>query len=801
MEPHPKLPSPFISRRRSLIKTSAEIVSEARQSLRVPHTQRPFTPGDAQRLLFGGTSPRACHDNRPPSTFSLSSQHFNAPDSRPGSGTRLSPLDHKPKLPNLFSGEDPIKAVPRPPTVPMAEKRGLMGARGRLLRAGSLTLLPPVERNIHEKKSPKGHICEGHAEVCSSGPRKQGPRRTASESHIDPPGVDSGVGPATGRRTGDNTSADEEEAIWDSTVAPLLLQLEAAGAAEQSVEVMCSLCDSVHDSLAKGNMLGRKCKRRSSLLRTLFRFIDWDSAKLNLHVAKLCLALSVSGNNLLNICKLVFKISRSESNDRFFQDSSIIGAPPTPVLTLVIASSLAVNSLCPDSLLAVLLSEDVSASGDAVLYAVGTLKFISGNKAILQLLLDKKVLSVAQKLLRSLCQLQENHLTTAGHILVQLTVLLRNLADQPESRPLFVSHTILPELCQVLRRHSQDQDVCTNVSRIFSKLSSYTECRLSLAQTPGCFQLFLELLSKHLQKKDLVVRLLFTLGNLASKSDEARLQIFQCEGCVDTLLRLYDTYQQRANAPADQDVLVKLVCLVANMCIHPDVGPEFGSNGTCVQLLLETLELLSVQENKELLVIVAVTINNLSFYLQRSSVLQQRQLTVCRLMLKLMLSSDMDAVLEATRVYGNLTNEKAARDFIMQNKVHRFLVTLLDSKSPEVCYSASGVLINLALDPPSRASLSQEGAASKLVDCLKDFGAGDWQLSGRVCQALWNLAGCGRSMMLLQSEEKESLLDILSFFCDKQNTAGDEADSHLACWELDFLPVAHKLLQTLQPEQ
>lgn len=39
----------------------------------------------------------------------------------------------------------------------------------------------------------------------------------------------------------------------------------------------------------------------------------------------LFLQLAVSGNNLLNICKLVFQISRSESNDVLFQRSSIIG--------------------------------------------------------------------------------------------------------------------------------------------------------------------------------------------------------------------------------------------------------------------------------------------------------------------------------------------------------------------------------------------------------------------------------------------------------------------------------------------
>lgn len=37
-------------------------------------------------------------------------------------------------------------------------------------------------------------------------------------------------------------------------------------------------------------------------------------------------------------------------------------------------------------------------------------------------------------------------------------------------------------------------------------------------------------------------------------------------------------------------------------------------------------------------------------------------------MLKLVLSSSMDAMLEATRVYGNLSQSKDVRDFIMQKK-------------------------------------------------------------------------------------------------------------------------------------
>ncbi|KAM6906404.1 armadillo repeat-containing protein 2 [Lycodopsis pacificus] len=815
--------SPFIPRGNAVRKTSAEIVSEARRSLRVHSTQRPFTPRDGHRQLFGKSTVCADREGRPPSTFSLHAQNFDAPDSRPGSGTRLSPLDHKPKFPVHCDVEDPFKAFPKTPSAPLEVKKGVRGTRARLLRAGSLTTLSAVEghKDMKERLNPgpaqkqlsaKRLPSTDHTEV-RSGPHKPGLRRTASESRIKQPGVDSGVRlteSAAGRRTeqgnGVNTTSTEEDAeslVWSNTIALRLRQLERVAAAmpgssEGSVDRLCDLCDGLHGTLAEADMLGRRCKRRSGILRTLFRLVDLNSARLNLHIAELCLALCVSGNNLLNICKLIFQISRSESNDILFQNNSH---------TII------------DSFLGILKNEDVSSSGEALLYCVGTLKFLSGNSAVLRLLLDKNCVGVAQKLIQRLCTAEDTNFTIAGHILVQLTATLRNLADHPDSRPLFISFSILSELCVVLRHHRRDPDICTNISRIYSKLSSYSECRLALAQNPNCYQLFLELLNKHHQKQDLVVRLLFTLGNLTAKSDEARWQLFQCEGCMDTLLQLYDAYQRRDGSPhtqpqkgpqappakvqQDEDVLVKLVRVLANMCIHPAVGPALATHTACIQLLMETLELRCVQESEELLVNVAATINNLSFYQEESSVFRRSQLTVAKLMLKLVLCSSMDAMLEATCAYGNLSQSKDVRDFIMQNNVHQFVVTLLDSKSTEMCISACGVLTNLAQDPPNRASLSVEGALAKLVDCLRDFGPGDWQLVGQVCQALWNMIS-GGSEKLLDTQERESLLEILTTYLDEEEALKwieneDMRDFHRACWELEFLPVAHKLMKTLQP--
>lgn len=60
-------------------------------------------------------------------------------------------------------------------------------------------------------------------------------------------------------------------------------------------------------------------------LHVLVTNIQAINVKAMLRLFVFPLQLCVSGNNLLNICKLIFKISRSESNDIFFKNNSIIG--------------------------------------------------------------------------------------------------------------------------------------------------------------------------------------------------------------------------------------------------------------------------------------------------------------------------------------------------------------------------------------------------------------------------------------------------------------------------------------------
>ncbi|XP_016391471.1 armadillo repeat-containing protein 2-like isoform X2 [Sinocyclocheilus rhinocerous] len=793
-------------------QTSAEIVSEARRSLRTLATQRPFTPQEKHRQLFEESSSRA-HDGQPPSAFSLHARHFEAPDSRPGSGTRLSPLEHKPSLSVSLDEDGGVEeaTLPKPPAERGNTRIGSGGSRARLLRAASINRLPPMTPNTKnmslEARIGADQPGDGEKLHCADVTEHETKSSSETDLHIlikhriPQTDVSSERGSKPEVKLGHGDTGDDnmdESVFWNTKVFPVLQEFEsfAQGDAmsDEIVGELCNACNGLYNTLAERGMLGRQCKKRSAILRTLFRLIDVGSDRLNLTLAKLILALNVTGNNLLNICKLVFKISRKASNDTLFLNGCIL-----------------------DSLLSLLHCEDVWSKGEAVLYCVGSLKLLSGNAALSRLLLSKGFIGVLLQLSKRLMHGPstsanvtshksegEGQHIIAGHILVQVTAALRNIADQSESRLSFLSNKAFSTLCLILENHRSDIDICINVARIFSKLSTYTECCHALAETPHCCSLFLDLLGKYSRKQDLVVRLLFTLGNLTAKSPEARERVYEEEGVIDVLLDLFQVYQETPSppeqfrAPEREDVLVKLIRLLANLAIHPTVGTALAANTLCVQLLLEVLECRCVQESEELVVNAVATINNLSFYQGMSSVVRAQHTHISQLLLKLLLSSSMDAVLEATCVFGNLSQIKDVRHFIMQHKVEQYVVTLLDSKTPDVCFSACGVLINLSADPDNRAMLRAEGTVQKLIDCLCDFGPQDWHLATVVCQTLWNCSLDG------ELQHAEELLEILWLYTDRGALQWPSDDGvrqvQEACWELLFLPVAERLRQRFHIE-
>ncbi|KAM8792261.1 armadillo repeat-containing protein 2 [Rhynchonycteris naso] len=829
-------------------KTSAEIISEARNALRTVRTQRPLTPQENQRKLFGPASSRT-PENRPPSSFSLHASSFESSDSRPISGTRLSPLELRPKAPaSPTTEEDPCLSFPKLAVDP-AQIRRVSSARARLFRAASQgpllpnRTLPPTEQKktveskervkmgdtmvkisgIYSTKSKAvGHIKSHPLQLTYDGDfseikeqalfqgatplpshlrsgRDQGYRRLRASSFPNSSDLSRLETKAVSRADlrEEDTEVEVDDVFWNTRIVPILHKLEK----EENIKMICAACTQLHRALQEGNMLGTKFKRRSVLLKTLYKLVDVGSDPLSLKLAKIILELQVSKKNLLNVCKLIFKISRNEKNDSLIQNDSIL-----------------------ETLLEVLRSKDLQTNTEAFLYCLGAIKFISGNPGFLNEMINKGAVEILMNLIKQVYESTKKCSTclpNSGHLLVQMTATLRNLVDSTAARSKLLSMDAFPQLCTVMEQYVSDKDVCTNIARIFSKLTSYHDCCVALANYSRCYALFLNLINKYQKKQDLVVRIVFILGNLTSKSNQAREQFFKEKGSIPTLLSLFHTFyrldlhpegqvgggdeQLQAQAPQAQaeDVLIKLTRMLTNLAIHPGIGPAMAANPLVVGMLLAVLEYTSIDDCEELVINTTATINNLSYYQVKNSIIQDEKLHIAELLLKLLMSNNMDGILEAVRVFGNLSQDPDICDFIVQKNVHKFMIALLDRKHQDICFSACGVLLNLTVDKDKRVILKEEGSIKKLMDCLRDFGPTDWQLACLVCKTLWNFSENITNVSCFGTEDTNTLLVLLSSFLDEELALDDRFDQdlknyHKLQWETEFRPVAQQLLNRIQ---
>ncbi|KAG8123962.1 hypothetical protein E2320_019329 [Naja naja] len=799
-------------------KTSAEIINEARSTLRTLRTQRPFTPRDERRKLFGSTSSRT-PENRPPSAFSLHSSSFESVESRPVSCARLSPLDHKPKLLSSASNYEDYCVSPPLSPVDSEDIRKVSNARARLFKTVSCgNLLPDkvflpndckrlyyeeqfIPRSDHESFSQKLPAPFSLRDACLPLTYIDHHNKTFNrqESPLPYPDYTEMTKSATKSENNLETNEmeeeeEEEESYWKIKVLPILHILQI----ENNAERLCDACAILYQTLEEGNMLGKRFKRRNLLLKMLYKLVDVTSDPLGLKLAKIILGLKVSGKNLLNVCKLVFKISRSEKNDSLIENDQIL-----------------------DSLLEILRTEDLQTNTEAFLYCTGAIKFISGNASLINEMVNKGAIEILLQVMRMINEINEDNtrFSSSGHLLVQLTATLRNLVDLLQSRCKFLEYGAIPELCLTLEKRMSDKDVCINVARIFSKLSSFNDCCAALADCSRCYALFLALLNKYPTKQDLVIRIVFILGNLTAKNNRAREQFFEEQRSIDTLIALFKTYCENVpnhklwkdgeiknlRHPSEaEDILIKLIRVIANLSIHPNVGARLATNPHIVALLITVLECKSVEECEELVINAIATINNLSFYQVKNSVIQEKKLHIAELLLKMLMTSHMDGILEAIRVFGNLSQNHEICNFIIQRKVYKFMIALLDARHQDVCFSACGVLLNLTVDKSRRSILNEGGGIKKLIDCLRDFGPTDWQLAGLICKTLWNYSeNVTSNEPCFEEDDSNGLLVLLMTFLDEELALAYSFDSdlreyHKLYWETEFKPVAQKLLQRIQ---
>lgn len=606
-----------------------------------------------------------------------------------------------------------------------------------------------------------------------------------------------------------STAQIADSAFWDAVDAEV-----AALDPDGDPAALCVVVDRLATMLS-GLPAPPPARRATPVLRSLFRFLDLRDPLLLLKLVRVVLLLTTQGKTVTNACKLLFKLSRDERNDAHFRAERV-----------------------HELVLGVLRHGDLDTNLEGLVYACGTLKNLASDAKEQPALVAEGAVDVLAGLMRrvavfvpqpappadSSATAAPDQGTYIPHLLAQLTAALRNLASDAH-RADFVHAGVLEALRPLLARYGPDHlEVALNAARVLSKLTLHDGCREALCRDPEpVAPLLLGLIVRHRACVPLGVRLLFVLGNLTAADDGQREALATAAGPgFGTLLDLLEHYvaadgaasagsTTTATAPlagptgsenTAEEALVKLVRVLANLAIHPQLGPALAAQPR-LELLVSLLETKDVDRALELVLNLVGAVNNVSFYrdVAGGNCVLRHQDRVARALAPLVFHRSMDVVVEAARVFGNFSQDAAVRAILQQHRVDELLVVLLGHDNAEVVFTACGVLMNLMMEPASRAVLQAADGVAGLVDVMARHGGSDWQLAGMAAKTLWNysgglagLAGYATSADECFGADTDALAATLADLLDEGLV--DDADRDL--WEADFVPAAAALLHAVE---
>lgn len=436
----------------------------------------------------------------------------------------------------------------------------------------------------------------------------------------------------------------------------------------------------------------------------------------------------------LNVAKVLFKYSKNDCNDSDFLREGLV-AP----------------------LLGTLASEaPPCASYDLRVYIVGILKNISIDESNQKFLVQSGAIASLFRLMDS------DQLTGSlkeGQLLIQVTALLRNLSGSQYKQ--FLHEERLNALTRVMALFPANVELLTNLSRILAKLTPHGSVVDMFAKSDVHVRQITRTLAANGESPPLVLRLAFVLGNLTAKSDRLRVVFaFDCEGTslVPDLLQKYWQKERRlaklelekgqSTAPGlreIEEVLVKLVRLLANIAISGSAGATLAASSAAVNPLLDMLGAKRIGESEELVLNVVAGITNLLFYDVPSNLLfqEENKKLLCRLFRPLLLESyNTEALVETARALGNLSrHDEETRACIANLRLDEIMVILLDHDNRDLVFYVCGALVNLAADPDCTVRLM--GACSvvrKLTQLLNDAPDEDPELQLVAVKVLTNVS-------------------------------------------------------------
>jgi len=722
--------------------TIANTIAQARASLLDP--SRPFTPADAlnNRSLFKG---HEYGDHRPQTSdcYNIPMRPDTVPSDPQGEMDMGESADY------MYSegGADVYDVHAEQVTWANQPSASSYEIPAEMVR-------PEVQQRLafdctpQQPKSPAPPTRKGVA----SSPRRSsggGNRSDAEPAASDEP-------PAAATKTPTSKKEKKEMPGW---LQNALDKLEPQSAEEDKLQA----CDAILEVISsEEDFRGTQASAARAIQRKIFKLMDSKTARL---LGKLgTIALNVTGKmeNITSVCKLLFRLSKEESNDTVIGDAALLRA------------------------FLKLLENVAELPYDCMIFIGGIFKnaALSSNnrRRLLQLGLIPQLAGLLKMVQSSY---KDEPGDSLAQLLVQITACLRNLCtgdSLPEAQSQFVEHEMFDRLAWVLERFSRHEELVLNICRALHKLTINAQCRKALAKAPMMVGQLLHTLVPHANNIPIVVRVSFVLGNVTASELSSRQEL-SAAGGVDLLIGLLEQFNQKdielCNSSGDAegddaegnaktkelaelaDVLTKVVRVLANLAIDPVVGPSIACHPG-MKLLISILDRRFISSSEELVLNTISAVTNLSFYEHEDNVVMKDREALLHRIKPLLLHPNDEAVVESVRALGNLSREQEARDKICELHMDEVLLMLLDHQNSEVLYSVCGVLTNIAADCKHKSVLGAMDGVQRMIRVIARSATTDVPLAIIACRALFNYCLDAPDESAMEDTEAEALIELLS---------------------------------------
>jgi hypothetical protein len=462
-----------------------------------------------------------------------------------------------------------------------------------------------------------------------------------------------------------------------------------------------------------------------------------------------------------SLVEAICQVLQSESPIILATCLDILFALKISSLTFTIASKVFFHLACQDSndqllikhktiekCTSVLAKSSPDVDRESLLYVYGAFKFLTYNPRVLDLACRNAFPSLVITQLRAMSTSLVNANFDYSNIVFQATSCLRNLLNCSDGKNSFANLEGDQLLLNLIRVYMSNVEIMCNLSRIYSALSmdSIIGKKMALTSRETIGSLF-RMMETHAEKPDLVVRAAFAMGNFAATSDDVRENIFQSANSIQLMTKLLQKYskdifdngskEEKEVLEKKEDTVVKLIRVIANLSLTPNIGNSLAMNGQLIKALLVVLKdyLSSSKESPKsthMLLPALSSVCNLSYY----PVLYHQEVFRCTR--GLLFHDDHEIATESARALGNLTRKKDIRVAMMSDFPWSQLydqMQYLDSR--EFIFSSIGILVNMMTDSEFKPLFLEQNGLELCFYVLQDSPT-EWPTKTLACQLLWN---------------------------------------------------------------